>query len=299
MAYSVMPTRSDGYTVLGADWNTIKANFDVIARGFCQGRLTLTSGSPEADNVGAAANVYFTPNFEGNLVSLFNGSVWVLYEFSEVTLSLSGLAANTNFDVFLYDNGGTLTLDGTAWTNATTRATALTTVTGVLVKSGATTRRYLGTFRTTGTVGQTTDIAAFRYVWNYYNRLRKAVQITDTTDSWSYASTTWRAWNNNVANSIGIVSGLDNALLDVTFVGLCAGSGVVGLNLDSAGKDDLAPAVYSSASVVPLSTRFCKRPGLGYHFLQLSEASITGTTTFYGDNGTTLVQAGAEGFWEC
>jgi hypothetical protein len=75
--------------------------------------------------------------------------------FSEVSASLSGLTPNTNYDVLGYNNSGTLALDLVAWTNGTTRATALARQDGVLVKSGATTRRYLGTLRTTGTTGQT------------------------------------------------------------------------------------------------------------------------------------------------
>jgi hypothetical protein len=83
--------------------------------GVCHGRLTLSSGVavPTAD-VLAADMLYFTP-FRGNQVALFDGVEWVLHPFSEHSLGLSALAANTLYDIFLYDDSGTLTLEAVAW----------------------------------------------------------------------------------------------------------------------------------------------------------------------------------------
>ncbi len=83
--------------------------------GICNGRLTLSSGVPvPTADVLAATSLYFTP-FRGNQVALYNGSAWALFPFTERSLSLSGLAANTPYDIFLYDNAGTLTLEAVAW----------------------------------------------------------------------------------------------------------------------------------------------------------------------------------------
>ena len=112
------------------------------------GRLTLTSGTPVlTGSVTSAGTVYFTP-YKGNQIGLYTGSAWKLMTFSELSITLSTLSASTAYDVFAYDNSGTVALETVAWTNSTTRATALTTQDGVMVKSGTTTRRYLGSFIT-------------------------------------------------------------------------------------------------------------------------------------------------------
>lgn len=83
--------------------------------GLCHGRLTLSSGTPiPIVDVMAAATLYFTP-FRGNQVALFDGAQWTLFLFTESSLSLSGLVANTLYDIFLYDNAGVLTLEAVAW----------------------------------------------------------------------------------------------------------------------------------------------------------------------------------------
>lgn len=103
---------------------------------------------------GSGSNILrFTP-FHGNKVALYDGTRWKLYTFAEVTLALAtaGVAAGVlvvdkNYDVFLYDNSGTLTLEALVWTDNTTRATALVLQDGVWCKTGALTRRWVGTFR--------------------------------------------------------------------------------------------------------------------------------------------------------
>ncbi len=137
-----------------------------------QGRLTLLSGdpAPSADQVGKSV-VYFTP-YKGNTIALLDsGGSWELLAFSQISITLSGLTSGKNYDVFAYDNGGTLTLElSAAWTNDTTRADALALVDGVRVKSANHTRRFLGTFRTTSTT-TTEDSLTKRLLINYYNRV--------------------------------------------------------------------------------------------------------------------------------
>jgi len=183
-----------------------ESELDLIANG----RLTLTSGSPvTTSDVTAATSVYFTP-YLGNRISLYNGASWKKHQFTERTLSLSGFAADTNFDIFLYNNSGTLTLEAVAWTDGTTRATALAVQDGVYVKSGDSTRRYLGTIRTTGTIGQCEDSYTKRYCWNYYNQIMKMLNKNDGTDH-TYGTTTWRYYNNDSSNKVEIVVGLDES----------------------------------------------------------------------------------------
>jgi hypothetical protein len=183
----------------------------------CQGRLTLSDGVPVPTTDQTAAPGFFWTPCRGNRVSLYTGSRWRSYAFSQSSINLTtarttfatvtgnttsgspivtnlsaalshvgmpmvsaAIPARTNiktvdsstqvtltanagstatgttitafnvvYDVFLYDSGGTPTLEILAWTGNTTRATALTTQDGVLVKSGDASRRSLGTVRPT------------------------------------------------------------------------------------------------------------------------------------------------------
>jgi hypothetical protein len=171
-------------------------------------RLTLETGvAISTTNQTAKTTLYLTP-YRGNKIALYNGVKWMLYEINaDVSLSLSGFTANKNSDIWIYDNGGTLTLERTEWTSNTARATALTLQDGVYVKSGATTRRYVGTIRTTATTGQCEDSLQNRFVWNYYNRIRRPSQIRDTT-GWTYATAVWRQSRGSTTNQINFVVGI-------------------------------------------------------------------------------------------
>ena len=298
MAYAELTNRATGDVVLEADHDQIRENFDALSIGMTPGgRLCGVTADPAGDSP-STATLYYTPYLH-NGVKLYDGANWVYYNFSEISLSLTGLTDAYNHDVFLYNNAGTLTLETTQWTNATTRATAITRQDGVYVRSGSTGRLYLGTIRASAT-GQTIDSVAFRYIWNMYNRIVKNVLITDTTDSWTYSTATWRSWNNNIGNSIGMVRGLDENLTDVTFTAIYSGGHpVVSLNVGGAGKGSLASYGSSSSDIDLLSVRYCAKPGIGYRFLALSELVLTGTTTFYGDATSANIQSGASGYVKC
>ena len=89
-----------------------------------------------------------------------------------------------------------------------TRATALAVQDGVYVKTGDPTRKYLGTFRTTGAGQLTQDFRAARYIWNYYNRRPRQLFKLESTNSWTYGTQAWRALNNNAANRVEYVCGV-------------------------------------------------------------------------------------------
>lgn len=80
----------------------------------CNGRLTLESGvAISTTDQTAETTLYFTP-FRGNQVALYSGQWWTNYPFSELSLSVPS-TSNTTYDVFIYDNAGTLTLQAVSW----------------------------------------------------------------------------------------------------------------------------------------------------------------------------------------
>lgn len=279
-----------------------------LLTGICEGRLTLTTATPVTTaDVTAAETIYFTP-YKGNRIALYDGTNWKLYVFTELSGDVPD--ANQMNDVFVYDNAGTLTLDIVAWTNTTTRATALATQNGVLVKSGATARRYLGSFySTTDGNGQTNDSLLKRYVWNYYNRVRKQMLAVEGANTWTYTSATFQQANASAANQLDYVQGVSEDPVFAEVVGTfrtdqAAGSvqGTVGVGVDSTTTNSakLMPFTVNQAAnqVVHTYAKYEGFPGIGKHVLAWIESSTAaGTTTWVGDNNTpTTVQSGIMGF---
>lgn len=301
---------TDWTTLINDNWTTIENSLD---QSICQGRLTLTSGTAiTTSDVAAATTLYFTP-YQGNRIAVYDGTTWKFYTLSETSLSLSGLSADTNYDIFIYDNAGTLTLEALAWTNNTTRATALTTQDGINVKSGATTRRYLGTIRITTVAGQCEDSVAKRYVWNYYNRVARSLSVTDTTDSWNYTTATWRSARGSTTNRVEFVIGLSEDPVTAETLAMVSNSGAgalinvaSGIGIDSTsvnsakvmgtqvGVDESRPTDFGCGNQA--ASIYSGYPGIGYHYLQWLEISqAKGATTWYGDNALTYVQSGLTG----
>lgn len=275
-------------------------------RTVCQGRITLTTGVPiTTSDVINTGTVYFAP-YLGNCVSLYNGSAWLTYAFSEVSLALGSDTTGLNYDLFLQNVAGTLTLKRVAWTNDTTRASALALQDGIYVLGSDATQRYLGTYRTTG-IGQTTDSAAKRLVWNYYNRVRRSLLVIDSTDSWSYTTATMRQANGSSANQVAVVVGIAETTVDCEVIATAANTNVgVGL-IVAIGKDATnaaAAGVLMNAVDSPtanqrfsLRSRLVDTPAIGYHFYAwLEYSNAVGTTTWFGDGGSpTQLQSGLVG----
>jgi len=273
-----------------------------VYAGVCNGRLTLTSGTPvTTTDVTAATTIYFTP-FKGNQVALYDGAAWVLRTFTERSLAVPA-TTSTMYDLFLYNNAGTLTLEAVAWTNDTTRATALTTQDGVLVKSGATTRRYLGSFRTTGSSGQTEDSLSKRFLWNYYNRIKRSLFVSESTDSWTYSTAAWQQVRNQAANKVEAVIGVieDTATADAyhhytTSIATnqpCYTG--IGLNTTSANSAQIkVQGTANSGNAGYPSAHYDGYPATGYnYFAWLEYGAGSNTQTWFGDAGIpSLLQSG-------
>lgn len=280
--------------------------YESIARSICGGRLTLATGVPvtTTDQTGKTT-VYFTP-YIGDRIGLYDGSsAWNVVTFTELSVVVPTTTV-TPFDIFCYNNSGTATLETLNWTNDTTRATALTYQNGVLVKTGATTRRYLGTGRTTGVSGQTESSTSKRYLWNYYNRAKVGLKCFDSTDTWSYTTATWRASNNNTTEGtgrVGIVCGVVEDTIIANFSMLTynnlgaqrsTGIGINSTSVNSAQSTGANIAGYAT----PADSRLVGYLAAGYNYLQCLEISVaSGSTSWYGDGGGTVLQSGLTAEW--
>ncbi len=334
----------------------------------CEGRLTLTSGTPvTTTDVTAATTLYFTP-FNGSRISLYDGSsAWTLNSFSETSLSLSGLIKGVLYDIFGYLSGGTFTLEAVAWKKVTatnsptsgssktinladtstlavgmevtikdgsnsevavitavvlntsitvasltnsytlpdvygfqTRATALTTQSGIYVKNGATARRYLGTIRITTTTGQTEDSISRRFVYNAYNQVDRKLYCYDPTNSWTPPGS-FGPPNSSVAYGVGrfgVVVGLSGSIANIDnrnfyyYSGGVAHIGVgIGINSTTSNSADIyGCSIYYYGSAFA-AVKHILSPG--YYYYQRLEQ---GGDLSFGDNGATYEQTGMMGF---
>ena len=268
-------------------------------------RLTLTTALPvTTGDVTAAETLYWTP-YKGNRVALYDGSsTWNVRTSIELSIDVPDVTGV--HDVFVYDNGGTPALEVLVWTNETTRATALTTQDGVLVKTGATTRRYVGTFySTTAGNGQIEDSFANRYLWNYYNRVARPMRALEATNSWAYTLATIRQANGSTANQLNFVVGVSE---DTVSANLTAAASHSAGNVDffaaigqdsttavATGSLNISPLELAANQIVPLASSLKAFPGIGKRFwawLEWSQAS--GTTTWLGDNNASPTAGGTQ-----
>ena len=300
-------TSGNVLTSNGSIWSSSAVAAVVTDLGICEGRLTLTSGTPVTTaDVTGATSVFFAP-YAGNRIALYDGSSdWNVRTFTEITIAVGTIDAGKPYDLFAYDNSGTVTFDAPlAWTNDTSRATALTTQNGVLVKTGATTRRYIGTLYTTATT-TTEDSYAKRFLWNYYNRVTRPMRVLEATSSWVYTTATLRQARGSAANQLDFVCGMNetpvSAMIAATYANTSAGVNVlVSLGLDSTSATATGVVFNAAAGAagsphVPVAS-LVTFPGVGRHYVVwLEYSTATGTTTWY--SASALRSSGIQGWIE-
>lgn len=285
------------------------------------GRLTLETAVPvSTSDQSGKTTIYYTPH-KHNRIPIYNGTEWVLETFSELsqtttdtTRSPAAVANDTVYDLYVWNNGGTITLSrGAAWSSATSRGTGAGTaqqvrlngrlVNAVSITNGPAANRgtYVGTVRSNGSA-QLTDTAAARLVWNAYNWQPRELAFHVNFGTYNYTTNTVRQANNTSSYRVEVVVGLDEAVVDASlhafYTQTAAGNeAVVGFGLDSttaissrtSGGAGESPA---SSVVVPLVARFTGPVGIGYHALNwLETAFASGTTTWQYAYGPSSAQA--------
>jgi len=279
-------------------------NVQIITNQVAQGRLTLTTGVPVSDAT-AATTVFYAP-YAGNQIALYDGAAWQLVTFAQLSIAVPATTSQM-YDVFVFSNAGVATLELLAWTNDTTRATALVTQDGVLCKTGALTRRYVGSCRTTTVSGQTEDSVTKRYVWNYNNRVRRPLQRFETTASWAYTTATVRQANGAAANQVDTITGVLETIIDISLMVVANNSAAATLSA-GIGEDSTttyaagASANQGSTGDMTLTARLTKYPAsVGRHFYSWNEwSTAAGATTWVGARAAvgSTITAGLSGWCE-
>lgn len=266
------------------------------------GRLTLTSGTPVTSADVTAATTLYYALYNGDEIGLYTGSAWVALTIAELSIAIPA-TTNQMYDVFVDYNGGTPALAITAWTNDTTRATSLTRQDGILVKSGAPTQRYVGSFSTTGVSGQTEDSVLKRMLWNLNFQVPRVLRVVDGTNSWNYTTNTWRQANASAANQVTVVVGIAGQPTRLSAVGI-ASNGVGARMYTGIGEDVTNATHANTVGIVDSATgveqqnhaSLLVNTAIGKHvYAWLEKSEVSGTTTWYGDNGTTDTTSGMDG----
>lgn len=290
------------------------------------GRLTLTTATPVMSAEAAAqTTIYYTPYLHDQ-VPLYDGTKWTRNTFTELSIAMAASAnwaSGSNYDLYVYNDGGTLRLvTGAAWTSDTARNESLTRLNGRYVNAASMTGRYgasstvtvgqyrglyVGTMRCSANGTTTWELGGsaaggdpgFLYVWNCYNRVPVGVAVHDNTDSWTYGTAAWQALNASNSNRISFVRGLNE---DFVHGGLCitvappaTSNAAVAVGLDS------TSAIWASAGANVANATgalnaaadalfYSGVPGLGYHFVQAIEYAAAASGVFYGDAGTAYIR---------
>lgn len=290
----------------------------IDAPNVVEGRLTLQSGTPVSTTDQSGTVLYFTP-YHGSLISLYDGTQWVLYRFTEKSLALS-MSSGSNYDVFAVLSGGAVTIElGGAWTSDTARAatSSISLQDGVYVKdvSGApdTSRKYLGTIRA-ASANTAADTFTQRYVWNYQNKVMRPLRVADTagggspTNTWTYSTgtKTWRQANAQTSNKVEFVFGITGQILHLFSLGVITNATgslnyyASGIGIDSTtANSSLIYGSGSSTTVIGQAwSEYLDWPGIGYHAANWIENSHTASNiTVWGDNNdATKYRSGLLGY---
>ena len=258
----------------------------------------ITNASPPVASTGTTPVADQLVAITGNNVAANNG----LWRVGTVVL-------NTSFQMLKLD-GTNPTAPGSVGTGATwsrrdavlTRGTALVLQSGILVKSGATTRRYLGSVWINPTAGQTDVSSATRIgLWNYYNRTERSIKAISTSTSWSYSSATLRAANNDfgigtASNEvlIGYSEDIVEAYVKIEASAASAINVSIGIGTDSrtTNSAQFYQGQASTAPLVPNDTRFLGYLSAGNHYIQWLESTTAAVATTFYSNSAPIYQNG-------
>jgi len=306
------------YAVPGMDINGLAAAYPTLARSFPfydgsankKSLLSLMLGAgvmqPGCRLSGSASNswgtetssvgtLYLHPH-SSPFLPLWDGTGWVACLLtSSISLALSGLTGGKPYDVFVHD-ASSPTLEFVAWTNDTTRATAVTKQDGLWCKSGDKGRLYVGSFYAI-TSNATADQASQRYVYSAYNRIRRNCEFSIGTysdnnaiTSFSVTNTSYAALNGGTNVTMEWMDGLGEECVDIrlhVFGDSPTGGAMnIGLTYDHATEPQGVQGLFNGAGNIVRAgcvPSLSHQPAAGRHYAKAVGLVNTGTGVIYVD----------------
>jgi len=249
-------------------------------------------------------NIYAHP-FKGFLVALYNttSNEWEEFEVTSIlSESVSSLSSGAIFDIFLrYDSSIEIWFN--EWSSNTARGTGngLDLQDGVLVAESDYNARYVCSAKRDSASGHVQDTQAIRHLINYYNPFWRDFEVLETANSWTYSGTAWQAYNSSNFNRVEFLCPFDWTFVEVDALGLGGVNGSsdarVGLGLNSITTNHAQRfGPHRDANRGTIFALYRGRPGIsGVHYIQMLESTSGLSTTFYGDQGGSNMQAGLGG----
>lgn len=280
----------------------------------CGQRLTTESGvSVSTSDRTSQSTIYLEPHLTDYL-RLFDGSRIKEYLVSTPpSFTVSG-SAGQRFDLFAYDNGGTLALEpSAAWASATSRTDAVVWQPGLgPIKSGSPTRAHVGCFCLSGT-NVIEDSVTKRFLWNAQNKVVRALQKFESTTSWSFSTSNYRQVNNSADNRVEAIVGDTHSFLQLHVVANANGTSTadsfvtaIGTDSTTAPDSDCMMVIgrnYVSGSGNNAFAFVNRQAAFGYHaYNWLEWAAGGGTQTWTGEftsSGDIVRRTGIQGSIEC
>ena len=167
--------------------NNCAYNYGVKLESYMQGRIYGISGEPLADTTVDGSPILYFGNYNGNLISLYNGFYWVTQTFNETSYNLSLLAnAAVSYDVYITSTGvNAVSMSFVQWSGSIPPGRSIQD--GKMVKLNTPTALFVGAITINGSK-RISDYSERRYLVNQYNTINKtlhfgssAVTITSTT----------------------------------------------------------------------------------------------------------------------
>lgn len=291
-----------------------------------QGRLTLTTATPVmASTTSGQTTVYYAP-YAGRYVPLYDGSSYTMTDIggelsqatTDSTKSPAAVTTNTNYDLFVWNDGGTYRCTrGPAWSSGTARGTGAGTtelerVAGFLlnkvsITNGPAANRgtYVGTIRTNGssqvdfivpTAPAAGGTAGVIGVWNAYNRVDWSALNAESANSWSYTTGTVRQVNASAGMQTAFVSGLAEGIVFAEYVCWSTGGGTngrIGIGYDSTSVfSGTTGAAVGQSSTINGVAAYRRPVEIGWHTVAALEYGAA-SLVYYGDNNVPLeIQSG-------
>jgi hypothetical protein len=261
-------------------------------------RLSNSSTSSVPIDDAAGGTIYLRPH-TGNRIALFSGTVWTpVAVTATISLNFSGQTAGIPTDVFAaYVNSFSLNLEIVAWASASARATAIVQLDGVWVKSGAQTRRYLGTLlpATSGTYAHVSSASGASSpvcgIWNQDNRIRGSFSWTPTFDTWTIPSAnTWQSINAQASAKVQYVQGQSIDIVSADHLGATdgTGGGSVGIGIDSTSTPSGFRTFSANTNIESVHTQLQQLIAAGTHNLNAIANGGNTSVRFYGAHSPML-----------
>lgn len=322
------PTLSPGYYLgrLAGTYQSLpiyEIGFELSSTSdICGLRLTTQSGTPiSVVDRTIQATVYLT-FYKGNHIVLYNGIRDVVYYLSaELSCALSGIASDTNYDLFAWDDSGSIRLTrGPAWSSDTSRGAGVGTteleyrngrlVNKQAISAGPQAQRgtYVGSVRGSGS-GTTEDSRVARFLWNMYHRIPRELHVdaAGIATSWAYNSNTWRYADGNSDNIVRVLAGQQGPLACLHVAIGCEtnlAAGIVGIGRDTTNPSNdsiSSPSVLVSGTTASSgASAFLSVPTpIGYHFYSWLEACSNANTVTFLAGALSREEVGMNGWYEC